>query len=183
MINFHSKFCEDNFSLSFSPSLFLSLSLYIYIYTYECLCVCVGVCVCVYGWLSKKITSFLPILSLIYSNLRMTCLTSGSSEFRKTPYFSKYFVSTMRNLIGTDNKKVNIMVSHIHLYKLREEERVGGKFTKEYNFTISHHHYVGLPAQISLTLSRHLSLSSTAPGRSSSLHFISSNLDSFRDVW
>ena len=36
-----------------------------------------------------------------------------------------------------------------------------------------HHHHVVPPAQISLTLSRHLSLSFIAPGRSSRLHPIS----------
>ena len=37
-----------------------------------------------------------------------------------------------------------------------------------------HHHHVVLPAQISLTLSRHFSLSFIASGRSSGLHPISS---------
>ena len=37
-----------------------------------------------------------------------------------------------------------------------------------------HHHHVVLPAQISLTLSRHLSLSFIASGRSSGLHPVSS---------
>ena len=36
-----------------------------------------------------------------------------------------------------------------------------------------HHHHVPPPAQISLTLSRHRSLSSIAPGRSSSVHPVS----------
>ena len=38
-----------------------------------------------------------------------------------------------------------------------------------------HHHHVGLPARISLTLSRHSSLSSIAPGTSPRLHAVSAH--------
>ena len=38
-----------------------------------------------------------------------------------------------------------------------------------------HHHHVVPPARISLTLSRHFSLSFIAPGRSSGLHPVSSH--------
>ena len=41
------------------------------------------------------------------------------------------------------------------------------KVLEKYNH---HHHHIALPAQISLTISCHTSLSSNAPGRSSRLH-------------
>ena len=44
---------------------------------------------------------------------------------------------------------------------------------REYNKLAHHHHHVTPPARISLTLSRHPSLSSIAPGRSSRLHPVS----------
>ena len=42
-------------------------------------------------------------------------------------------------------------------------------------WTVHHHHHVVRPARISLTLSRHISLSFIASGRSSGLHPVSSH--------
>ena len=84
--------------------------IYIYIFKHDVSCtqfmllikkkekiyMCVCVCVCVSS--SWRDISFLPILSLIRSSLRMHCLKSGLNEFKKALYFSQVLFRFMRRL-------------------------------------------------------------------------------------
>ncbi len=61
------------------------------------------------------------------------------------------------------------------LHKFKSKYRITSIISIYLYVYKSHHHHVAPPARISLTLSRHFSLSSIASGRSSGLHPVSSH--------
>ena len=75
--------------------------------------------------MNKTDTLCLPILSLISSYFRMSRLTFGHNDFRKAPYFFKYFRLPTSAIFGGVNKEtMNTMTSHKYSYIEYEEEQV-----------------------------------------------------------
>ena len=90
----------------------------------------------------------------------------------KQSVFSGHGYSNLCNIVPLFEKKMYVIVCtkrrnnpltwHIHIHSLT-------------HIYIYHHHHVVPPARISLTISRHFSLSFIASGRSSELHPVSSH--------
>ena len=95
-----------------------------------------------------------------------------SCSFRLfTGYQSAEFVQRALHYVAAVNSFVRVLNPRWEAYILLSTDRLFPYITTPH---IYHHHVVPL-AQISLTLSRHISLSFTASGRSSGLHPVSSH--------
>ena len=99
------------------------------------------------------------------------CLQSGESvmcPFSQSK--SSCLLVSRQNLVDTEKRKkiMNKTCSRV-CYQKNKKLYIYYIWIYTHNF-IYHHHHVSLPARISPTLSRHWSILSIAPGRSSSLY-------------
>ena len=89
------------------------------------------------------------------------------------PYIQCSYFKTINYEVGTWNDVRNLLKIEWKITKFLIEFIIF--YLHIYIYIYHHHHHVGPLAQISLTLSRHFSLSFIASGRSSGLHPVSSH--------
>ena len=110
------------------------------------------------------------ICDLITHDIILPSLGEGSLEPKcyGTTFFYLKFFSLDYHDFQFFSLYIDIDAVYIHIY-------VAHTHTHTHIYICHHHHHVAPPARISLTLSRHFSLSFIASGRSSGLHPVSSH--------